>query len=272
MDTPFDPILESDIKELMKEVPPPIRAFFVSGKVEVVAKNLMQKNQLHVDQGAVVEREIILLLLGLKNPAEFTKALAEEARLDQKTIDSIVQDINTQIFVPLREEEMKSGTGNVQQSVKSTEPTKPPASPGATQGTARPATPVPVRQVSMPTPKYYEPPPQSPKYLYSSEDKIISSRPAQPPILPRVTPPPLKTTESVAPRVPMAGNKLLEDHEESHIEFTPSPKVTEDTAKKEPVPPPAPAPQSSPQQPQPRPAAPAKPYSADPYREPLDEK
>src|SRR3989338_8306764 len=109
MNATFDPTLENDIKELMKEVPAPIRAFFASGKVEVVAKNLMQKYQLHIDQGAVVEREIILLLLGLKDPAEFTKALAEEAKLDQQTVNGIVQDINTQIFIPLREEEMKGG-------------------------------------------------------------------------------------------------------------------------------------------------------------------
>lgn len=109
MDTLIDPTLESDIKELMKEVPAPIRAFFVSGKVETVAKNLMQKNKLHIDQGAVVEREIILLLLGLKDPAEFVKTLSEEAKLDAQTVNSIVQDINAQIFVPLREEEMKSG-------------------------------------------------------------------------------------------------------------------------------------------------------------------
>lgn len=300
MDTPFDSTLKSDVKELMKEVPPPIRAFFVSGKVEAVAKNLMQKNQLHIDQGAIVEREIILLLLGLKSPTEFTKTLAEEARLDQQTVNSIVQDINMQIFVPLREEEMKSGTGNVQQSVKSTEPTKPPASPGATQGTARPAIPVPVRQMSMPAPKYYEPPPQSPKYLYSSEDKIISFRPAQPPVFPRATPPPLKATESTAhPAImalskPMVSDKLLEDHEEPHIEFTKAP-MTPPAAGPAPIsspprpmtPPPAPPRPTTPPSNLPGaarpsenfgggvigiPPVPPKPYPSDPYREPIDEK
>src|SRR3989344_7339370 len=101
MDTPFDPTLEDDIKQVLAEVPPQIRALFASGKVEVVAKNLMQKYQLHIDQGAIVEREIILLTLGLKDPTEFAQALAEEAHLDQQTINGIVQDVNEQIFVPL---------------------------------------------------------------------------------------------------------------------------------------------------------------------------
>ncbi|MDP2665558.1 MAG: hypothetical protein Q8P23_02875, partial [bacterium] len=107
MDAPFDPTLESDIRELMKDVPPPVRAFFASGKVETIAKSLMLKNQLHLDQGAVVEREIIFLLLGLKSPDEFNQALATEANLNQQTIASIVQDVNTQIFSPLREEMRK---------------------------------------------------------------------------------------------------------------------------------------------------------------------
>ena len=77
MDTNQEPTFDQDLSTVVSQLPPPVRAFFVSGKVETVAKNLMLKYQLHIDQGAVVEREIILLLLGLKDPAEFTKALAE---------------------------------------------------------------------------------------------------------------------------------------------------------------------------------------------------
>src|SRR3989338_11640544 len=107
MNTTVDSALENYIKELMKEVPPMIRAVFASGRVEVVAKSLMQKYKLHIDQGAIVEREIILLLLGLKGPDEFTKTIAEEGRLDQTTVNGVVQDLNQKIFVPLREEMRK---------------------------------------------------------------------------------------------------------------------------------------------------------------------
>src|SRR3989344_6758561 len=123
MDTPFDPTLEDDIKQVLAEVPPPIRAYFASGKVETVAKDLMKKNQLHIDQGAIVEREIILLLLGLKDPTEFTQALAQEAQLDQQTVNGIVQDVNDQIFVPLREEMQKRG--DITQPAKPPEVAKP---------------------------------------------------------------------------------------------------------------------------------------------------
>lgn len=220
MDTPFDPTLENDIKQLLTEVPPPIRAFFASGKVETIAKNLMRKNKLHIDQGAVVEREIILLLLGLKDPAEFVKILSEEAKLDAQTVNSIVQDINTQIFIPLREEEMKSG------GITAVEPVNP----------------------------------APPRHIIN---KIQN---------------------------PVVGEKLLEDHEEPHIEFAKAP-MTSPVSRPTPPPfsprpimmPPAPprpvtppsnlpgAMPSAPPQP-PRPVAPVKPYSSDPYREPIDEK
>ena len=69
MNTPFGPTFEDDIKKILAEVPAPIRAFFASGKVAIFAKELMQKNQLHIDQGTIVERELIMLLLGINTPS-----------------------------------------------------------------------------------------------------------------------------------------------------------------------------------------------------------
>lgn len=208
MNTPFDQTLESDIKELMKEVPAPVRAVFASGKVETVAKSLMQKYKLHIDQGAVVEREVILLLLGLKSPDEFTGALAEEAKLDQQIINSIVKDVNDQIFVPLREEMRKGASAEVKPPHP--QPQRPLSSPKATHGKAE------LRNV----------------------------------------------LASVTKEVP----KLLEDHEEPHIDI--SNKVQGVS-----LPPPnlpgvihhPPLPIQKPVLPVP----PPKPYSSDPYREPI---
>ena len=236
MNTPFDPTLENDIRELMKEVPAPIRAFFASGKVEIVAKNLMQKYKLHIDQGAVVEREIILLLLGLKSPDEFTKTLAEEAKLDQQTINNIVKDVNEQIFVPLREEMQK---GPAPQA-----PAKPaaPASSETSQGTAREKV-MPLNTVIIPAN------PQMPSHQAQTFASMLKYSPPQKYFnLQNKIPPPATTK-------PMDSSKLLEDHEEPHIEFGKT------------VPPPANLPGAMPP-----PLPLVKPYSSDPYREPIDEK
>ncbi len=105
MDTQKEPTIDDDISAVVTQLPAPIRAFFVDGKVETVAKNLTQKYQLHIDQGTVVEREIIMLLLGLNSPDEFMQALAEDARLDRQAVESIARDVNEMIFVPLRAQE-----------------------------------------------------------------------------------------------------------------------------------------------------------------------
>lgn len=258
MNTPFDPTLESDIKELMKEVPPQVKAVFVSGKIETVAKNLMQKYKFHIDQGAVVEREIILLLLGLKNPNEFIKTLAEEAKLDQQIINNVVRDVNEQIFVPLREEMKKA----------------PPA----------PAVPKPPMPV----------PPQARQQsdLRSVLASITVPRDGR------------LTSLNPAPSIQPPASRLLEDHEEPHIEFQ-KPVVSD---KVQGASPPANLPgaiyhpslnnpratpsdsdalgsglsgdrsaeqnglASPPSPPKPIPPTPLKPYSDDPYREPVDEK
>lgn len=292
MDTPFDPTLADDIKQLLAEVPPPVRDFFAGGKVEIVTKNLMTKNQLRVDQAAVVEREIILLLLGLKNPGEFNQTLITEAKLSPQVINSISQDVNDQIFKPIREQ-LRRQTGSEPRPQASGMRAGTPAAAVAPQPTGTMA-----------------PPPQSPRYFHlenkipapSSQDlrggPVSRTAPLPPKnILPRpvaVSPAPTKAgersplrdalaaamkTPQPAPTSPKATQgtaKLLEDHEEPHIEFhkasAPPPNLPGAMPPK-PVPPPV-APQSRLVPPPPlstRPPTPPapKPYSSDPYREPI---
>ncbi len=268
----------------MADVPPQIRDFFASGKVDTIATNLAQKYRLHVDQAAIVEREIILLLLGLETPQEFTQALTEEARLSQQVISGIMQDVNTQIFVPLREQ-IRSVTS--------------PASPGATQSTT--ATPAPPRPVNVPVPKYYAPrpfeasgvvgpPPQSPRYPRAGNELPAGLRFAQGNPAQRPVPPARPTTATPAPPAggrimentakPVSSDTLLPDHEEPHIDIrdkvqgvSPFPAETPLRQALRAVTPPQNLPGALP----PPPTAPTqpsipvrKPTDTDPYREPIE--
>ncbi|MEK7179498.1 MAG: hypothetical protein AAB689_00530 [Patescibacteria group bacterium] len=214
--------LEESVKQVMQTLPPLIRNYLAQGKYTAVAKGLMAKYGLRIDQGGVLEREIMLLLMGIENPDEFTQALAEEARLGQQVISGIVQDINAQIFIPLREEEMKSGEMK--------------------------ASPTPGLPKLIPVQK----PSGTPPSHFHLQNKIAPpSRPAQP------------------PAKPMDNRKLLEDHEEPHIEFK---KTLPPNLPGAIYHPPIPKPIVPPIPPKPIPSPPAKPYSSDPYREPIDEK
>ncbi len=263
MATTPEPTFDQNLSMVVSQLPPLVRTYFTSGKVEIVAKNIMQKYRLHVDKGAVIEREIILLLLGLKNQNEFSQVLAAEAHLDKKTIENIVQDINTQIFLPLRER-MRSGEAN----------TAPPvAMPAAKSAEVKPPQ-IEPKPISIPT---------------LIVPKLPSNFVSSPPVL------------FSAPK-PITSNTLLEDREEPHIEFNkalvpptssravlsstrppqginrvisearPTPiasrvNVTAPVFQPKQIPPPVPV-VAVPKAPLPS----SKPYSTDPYREPIDEK
>lgn len=244
--------LQESIQQVMQTLPPFIRNYISQGKYTTVAQGLMSKYKLRIDQGGVLERELLLLLMGIENPMEFTESLAKDAQLDNQTVNSIAKDINDQVFVPLRAEEERLSKAPVQQQPK---PVTPPAP-------ARSAAP---------------------------------SAPHIAPLPPKMTMPmkasPLgDTLRSIMATKPLDAAKLLEDHEESHIEFAPkapAPATPAPVAPKEAppaaivpqapsVPSVAPAPAAPkiepPAPPKAPPAPPITSYGSDPYREPIDEK
>jgi len=234
---------DESVKQVMQTLPPLIRTYLVQGKYAIVARDLTTKYELHVDQGGTLERGILLLLMGIDTPDEFTQTLATEARLSQKTIGSIVQDINTQIFVPLREEEMKGAGVKVSPAASVTQPQK-------------------FHHLDNRIPPH------------PAEQNVIHHQPLVPP----------------APKL-LESSTLLEDHEEPHIEFHKAkasappvnlpgampPKIIPEVLPSSPVLPkveppilPKPALPAVPAPVAPKaPPMPAKPYSVDPYREPI---
>lgn len=264
------PSFDESIKQVIQTLPAPIRNYIAQEKYTVVARSLMAKYNLHIDQGSVIEREIVLLLMGVENPNDFIQALTSQARLDQKTVDGIVRDVNEQIFMPLRAE-MRLAAAPA------------PAAP------AKPTVPQPPRPLSpqQPRPQPAAPRAAEPPRYFHLQNKI----PPAPRSVsnPKIAPLPPK---AIMPRGGQTSPspKLLEDHEEPHIEFkktappppnlpgvihhAPLPRPIPPPPK--PTPPPAPRPAVTPPMPKPTPAvpavpptAPAKPYTTDPYREPV---
>ena len=97
--------LESSIELLLTQVPGPVR-IFVLNELDSTTSALMTKHQLHVDHGGVLERELLLMLLGQSTPDEFVKALTG-AGIEEGVVRNIVSDVNKDIFMRLREEERK---------------------------------------------------------------------------------------------------------------------------------------------------------------------
>jgi hypothetical protein len=207
---PQEPTLEESIQQVMQTLPPVIRDYLSKGEYSIVAKNLMAKYGLHIDQSGILEREIMLLLMGIENPAEFIQALVGEAKIDRQVVNKIVQDVNAQIFIPLKEEEMRSN--NVTPKPL---PTKPSADEKFLEDHEEPHIEIPKR--TMPEPPANLPGALRPAEAFGVGGIIPLPQPLRPPMSQKPISPPISR---------------------------PSPKATEGTA--------------------------SKPYSTDPYREPLE--
>ena len=245
---PNEPTLEESIREVMQTLPPPIRQYLVQGKYTLVAKNLMSKYSLRIDQGGVLEREIMLLLMGVENPDEFAASLKSEASILEDTVRSIMTDINQEIFIPLRKEMQSAGS-----AVPEAKPEALPVPPHA----------------SAPAPSYA--PPSMPRAPAPSDTA---------PLPPKMEMPRSGAVPADVPALRQAA--ALSDEQRARIS---------NIAPRSDVPPPQNLPgalsahdvhgarssfgatmtELSAQSHSPQPAAPARPYSTDPYREPVDE-
>lgn len=293
----------------MKTLPPFLQKYLSEEKYTVAAQSLMSKHKLRMDQGGILERELLLLLMGIENPTEFAQALTDEAKIDSEVMHELIKDINEQVFVPLRKQEEE-----MTKKAKLPQPQAPIARPAMPAQAARPKVvvfdrPEVPKPVAKPVPAHIAPlPPKTvmPAAAGSLHDAVRAALASK----------------------PSDAKLMLEDHEEPHLDVPmaaaaakapaiPSrpepaspaaPVVRAQPAVSAPTPPPAsppaapihlvpeqaaPAPKpptsSAPTAPvAPRPAEslatpgtppvaktpppPVTSYSADPYREPIDEK
>ncbi len=233
MDQQREPTFEESIKEVMQTLPPPIRNYLSQGKYSIVAKNLMRKYSLHIDQGGVLEREIMLLLMGIENPDEFAASLKSDATLSEDVVRNIMTDVNQEIFVPLQKEMRNAGSGAQEErsaAPRASVPSYVP-SPSARAPVSSIGAPLPPK-MAMPQPKATSDitsPPLQMLPLGEEKKERISNIAPRPSALP-----PANLPGALAPNAIQSIKR------------------------------PAPPPPF-------RPAAPAKPYSTDPYREPIDE-
>ncbi|MBI2409839.1 hypothetical protein HYV30_02230 [Candidatus Kaiserbacteria bacterium] len=217
----------------------------MEGRLSDTAQLIMERYALHIDEGGILERALTRLLIGLESPDEFASELHAKLPVSEQTLKDIFTDINQEVFVPLREEERKTGMQ---------EPLKPPA----------PAPGIPRVQVPpLPTPA--APAPASAGGVSAGEPghfHLENKLPNHPPV----------PTQAVIKPV-QESTKLLEDHEEPHIDIkldktaVPAnlPGVVQPVAQTPNVEPIAPTPPVAASN---RPSTPA--YSLDPYREPIE--
>lgn len=99
---------EEAVELLVGQLPAPVQNFLASPERSEIARELSQKYNLHVDQAGEFERAYLFMLLGIATPEEFTASLRKTG-LTQDVINGLSEDINTRVFMRLRDAE-RNGT------------------------------------------------------------------------------------------------------------------------------------------------------------------
>ncbi len=184
-----EPSLEDSIALLLAKVPAPVRDFVLT-ELQSKTQELMDRYKLHVDQGGLLERELLLMLLGQEEPAEFVTAL-QEGGIAPETVQNIAKDINNEVFVKLYDKESEEGTSTAasSQPVTPAQTFQVPAAPSAPRVVqpSTPAIPVPDYKPAPPAEPEAVPMPVGPAISQFAPEPAYPTTPAQPVIT--VTPP-----------------------------------------------------------------------------------
>lgn len=276
---------DEEIKSAVNKAPKIIRDELDTGyDTAVTISEIGRNQQMHIDQIGILAELNRNMLLGLIGPSDFSQELTSIGISDAQ-VQQILSEINTKIFIPLREEMRRADTA-VAQPPRSAPPAPRVAAINASVPSyAPPQRPVASAPMSIPPTRT---PTSAPSQSRQAQQSSVASLPprfgASRPVL------------TALPR-PEAEPMMLEDHEEPHIDFHTAP-IAAPVARTAPPPdyfpgamPPVPAPDrvapvppreeapvispppvtQSPVTPTPAPVAPARPpYSADPYREPIE--
>ncbi len=93
---------EDALETLMKDLPQPVQNFILSDERGAVARELAAKYRLHVDQAGEFEQAYLHMLLGVSSPEEFASTL-RKVGLSQDVINGLATDVNTRVFMRLRD-------------------------------------------------------------------------------------------------------------------------------------------------------------------------
>ncbi|MDB5195141.1 MAG: Phage Tail Collar [Parcubacteria group bacterium] len=276
--------VDQAIATLVDDLPRPVREFVLGPERDRISLSLTQKYSLHADQAAAFEQTYLFLLLGVSSPEEFAQAL-KNAGISEETVLGLTNDINEQVFKPLRAKIQEStGTPPDSSAPAIPAPVIPSTSGGAS---AVSKTPIPVAPPL--------PPPPIPRPI-SAPPAMPIARPVPPPLPPPPPAVPLYDTEP-AMRTMATDMQAAKEHRVPEPLFSrPAPAAPLAPVVAAPLPPPVeppaphrtmssivppplphvyepPAASRAPLAPPPPnlPGAPtAPPYSVDPYREPME--
>jgi hypothetical protein len=95
-------ITSQQFNDAYKKLPYVLREYVADDDLALVTEEMGKEYQLHVDTVGALYRETTNMLLGLINPEQFVGEL-KSVGIPQESISAIVEELNTKVFIPLRE-------------------------------------------------------------------------------------------------------------------------------------------------------------------------
>lgn len=95
--------IDNLIEEHFKELPVVIQDVVLKSNWQAKIRAIVQKYKLHIDQGAAIENLVLLTMIGVYDPEDFTDQAHEYARVSEEQAVQISLDVEQEIFKEIRQ-------------------------------------------------------------------------------------------------------------------------------------------------------------------------
>ena len=99
----MDPEVEEIIKRQIRKLPIEIRKIVADPKLGEKITSMGVKNGLNAEQLEILQREVVLVVLGLVHPDELADGLINHSKINGLRIDNIITDIDREILSGIKE-------------------------------------------------------------------------------------------------------------------------------------------------------------------------
>lgn len=95
--------LDPEIKTQFEKLPTGVQKIITESNWQEKIRLIVKNNNLRIDQGATIESETFLVMLGFDTPDNFIQNLMNEAKLSQEIAQKIEEEVAETIFEPIKE-------------------------------------------------------------------------------------------------------------------------------------------------------------------------
>ncbi len=96
--------MQNEYQKYLDELPEQVQTAVANANVAEKLRELAKNYQLHLDKWVLLENEIMLTLVGAKDPAQMPAGVSKAVGVDMATAQKMVDSIAVSIFKPIREE------------------------------------------------------------------------------------------------------------------------------------------------------------------------